>query len=779
MNKILLYIFFLTSLLISDYYISESGLGTNSGTSIDSPWNFDKLVSELDGLASNSVIKFRKGDRYFGQIILTGASKIGLNFTCYEDPSNTSSKKPIIDGSILQVVGSNFDDDDNGYRVYDFSSDNIPSDFKFTNVTINDNQLVMAREPDIKYDINNLPYDDFATIYSVSGNVVSSSNLDLLNYNDYNDGAEAEFVSKLNLYSYKVAKIIESTASTVTLDDAIGFKKNYGFFVQNHFKCLDEEYEWYIDPVEKKLYLCSDVNLGTNDVVYISGFKIDDPNTGENESLKSGSGFYIEAYRSDLNYEIENLEFQNMQNCILINNIDASIAPPYKNTFIDIKNNTFRNSVGGINNYYSNEIDILGNEFIDLNRQGIISRGNNIRIDDDVNQSNFDNIGLLIGIYRESPIKDSKNNYIIDPALSAIQTSGNNITIQNNYITDVGYCGIKFSSNTNGLVEQDENFNSTTGILIYNNDIINAMHSMCDGGGIYTWRTFGDYSNQENYNVITTNRISNCNGSLLGVPGVHVYNTNSAGIYLDALTSFIKLDGNIITSCNRGINASTGKGYIFTNNTIANSLECDFNVELGKVTTNGGLLNQDDDIVWGKDEPPFISSGLVHTDTYTYIDDLGISHTVDNKYYWNNNYQAIFSTRPHDVVFPSYVYIRQAVGDFKIESNRIIGTGPIDNPDYHNFIFGTWHKIDNNTLKFFTGLETNQISSNCSTNGGIPLSVVKIELHTINPCIIKNMIIESRNSVGRVSLTPTINENSELNKVDKFTVKIIDGQKIQ
>lgn len=736
MRKIIL--IFLIPILLSystTYYISNLGNNGNSGTSDSTAW---RSISKLDSalvngpITAGDSINFRKGDKFFGQINLIDVNvPFGLIFSSYGDGA-----KPIIDGSIATfVLDSSYWDSSNNCYAYDLDA-NMPDSCKIINVAIGSEQMILAREPDITYS-NNIPTDNYFDIDSwdptPDTRLITSSSINFTGYEG------AEFVAKVCKSWYDISEILDCPSSNSCQlsneNDYMGdYKEDYGFFIQNHFQALDVNNEWFVEygdykkPV--KLYIKTDT-ASEGQTVYITGYSL------KTDSITNyGNGFYIIPSSDDVNYTIKNLDMRNMRECVMIG---RALSSSFFDADINIENNDFSNSFVGIDNYYNSDISILGNSFLNINSFGILSRGNNITIDDsDTSEASFENIGLILGYERNFFWNPSPSAEYIN--LVAIHTFGDYINIKNTDIKKVGYTGIKFSPiNKSSEVEKDR----VLGIDIDDNTIDKAMLAMSDGGGIYSWTCFNP--DTINTNKIRNNTITNCIGNNSGTDGVNAPGEYDApGIYLDALVCNIEVTDNEIYYGSCGILAQAGRGYKITGNTIRYSKEYDIKISYDGAIYNGGDLNTSDSISY----------------VYEHEDDPSGTY---GSYYWNNEHKTL-----KNLLSGHYIYLK--IGDNYITGNKLYqADSTYASPNFYNMILGTWKEVNDSTLFELTGFD-DPISNNLAT--GETLDDMQVLLRSAD--VINSSGISY---VGSSKYYPVLNSSHVFNQLGRFNMLIIPGLK--
>jgi len=619
-------------------------------------------VGSIPQVDSYDDILFKCGERYYGQVDLTDSGiDVGLTFSSYG-----TGAKPIIDGSIAYfVLDSTYWDASRSWYVYDFSS-SMPDSCKIVNVALDDEQMIFAREPDISYDEDDLPVDNYFTITSWvdSTCALGASGMS----EDFGDYIGADLVYKESKSWYDSREILSGSGTGCVIeednDTLGGTMLSYGFFLQNDSTALDSDNEWYVcyDAYGKpeRLYFKTD-SANEGKTVYITG-------CNNYDLTEYGNGFYIlpPDVSDGEGYTIEGLDIRNTRECIMIGRETSS---SFNDAYLYITNNDFSNSLVGVDNYYNTHISLSGNTFLNINTFGVINYpGDYFEIDGD----EFENIGLILGYDRR--IFSYPSSELIN--LVAVHISGDNNTVENTTIQNVGYSAIKFGARSKSGEERCR----SEGINIDDNTIDHALHTFADGSGIYSWHSFGDPNDK---NRITNNTITDCKGCNSGSPTN--YETGSYqgdGIYLDELACNVKMYNNSISDCSGGIIAQIGRGYEITSNTITNCREYNIRINNGGLILNGGDVNLND-------STDFTCSQATSGDW-----------DKNSNYYWN----AVHKTaEKYPVDGKEFAYVEP--GDIYIDSNKV-STGTCEkSPDFFNFLFGTWREIDGDFIDDYMGAE--------------------------------------------------------------------------
>ena len=138
--KKLIITFFLTCLFVSSfattYYIANNGNDTNNGTSTSTPWQtLDKVNATT--LQPNDQVLFRRGDTFYGKLILPESSNsVNITFGAYG-----SGNKPIITGFTSVTAWTN-----KGRNIWE-STNAVSTLSTLSIVAINGQSVSIGRSP--------------------------------------------------------------------------------------------------------------------------------------------------------------------------------------------------------------------------------------------------------------------------------------------------------------------------------------------------------------------------------------------------------------------------------------------------------------------------------------------------------------------------------------------------------------------------------------------------------------------------------------------------------
>jgi parallel beta-helix repeat protein len=284
---------------------------------------------------------------------------------------------------------------------------------------------------------------------------------------------------------------------------------NFGYFIQNSIKTLDENGEWFYDAVNKKIDLYSTASPTASTIqaavvdtlVYL---------TNVTYVVINGINFQGANYTAIALY---NASFVTVQNCDISNTgVDA----------IDI----FRSSYNTIN---SVAVDHTNNDAI------FITSGNGNMIENCVitRTGTIPGAGLALSSYQ------------------AVTIQGNNNTLQYTTIDTTGYSAVAFMGSSNNIA-------------------YNFLNYYCfvkdDGGGIYTWSGNLDSTSTNVTGWITSNIVANGITCPAGTDSLQ--QGIAIGIYLDVNSTKCDIVGNTVTKTSGGIFYQDSRNITVENNTL-------------------------------------------------------------------------------------------------------------------------------------------------------------------------------------------------------------------
>lgn len=493
-----------------NYYFSNStGNDSYSSTqaqNIATPWkSINKLNSFFNSLAPGDSVLFKRGESFYGAITVSksGAFNNHIVFGAYGTGLN-----PIITGfsTITNwVLLSN--------GIYQAAVATANGNLNM--LTLNNQPMQIGRYPN-RDDINGgyLKYESFVDTTSITDIELTSST----------NWTGAEVVIRKKLWVLDRCKIINHSGTTITYINPISSNytsnNNYGYFIQNDPRTLDQLGEWYFEPVNKNLQIFFGAALPANYTIRAGTIDtLVNINLMKYISFKNIS---FEGANQFAFYSI-NADFITIQNCD-ISNIGGTgfYAQAVSDILIDNVNTT---------NILSNAIRIASS--LDSN---VVIRNCSI-----VKTGAIRGMGLSGG-----------NSY-----KGIMAEISNNLLIENNKIDTTGYVGIEFEG-SNVLVK-----NNVVNYFCYNKD---------DAGGIYSWGAGTDSTLTGNFSnrVIRDNIVMNGIGASEGRSSTNPF---VSGIYLDGRTNNIDVINNtVFNNQKNGIHCNNPNNVNIKGNTSFNNL---------------------------------------------------------------------------------------------------------------------------------------------------------------------------------------------------------------
>ena len=499
MKKTVFFIIFLLAFSGANainYYLSSS-LGNdllNDGKTSDTPWQtIGKLKTVLNVMMPGDSVFFKTDDTFYGQLTITksGNSTKNIYFGSYG-----TGRKPCISATTFVSGWTN-----SSGNIWEANCPDCSS--KVTNFFIDGRPQQIGRWPNANTPNKGyLSYESHNDTNSITDNQLTST----INWT----GAEAVvrrvrwILDRLTIKSQNAGTLVFTT------NVSYEFLDNFGYYIQNDLRTLDQQYEWYYQPATKKFSLYSETDPNS---AITSATKLD------NVIKMTGVNFIV----------IENLWFYgsvrqtiDIQNCkyLKIRNTEVDFSGENGVNFYNCENVLFESNL--INHTNNNAIMVNGCKKFEM-RKNIIK-----------------NTALIAGMGLGS-----------DGQYNAVQFGGKNMLAEFNTIDSVGYMGINFSGDS---------------LTIRNNVISNYCITKDDGGGIYTWSdgVTKNYSRKLTGNIVM-NAIGAPEGS--GWSGVA-----SEGIYIDDRSFNVDIIGNTVYKCgNNGIFIHNASQVAVRNNTVYNN----------------------------------------------------------------------------------------------------------------------------------------------------------------------------------------------------------------
>jgi parallel beta-helix repeat protein len=486
-----------TSLFATDYYVASNGSDTNNGTSTTTPFKTIVKINSLTLEAGDNVF-FRRGDVFRGKLNLTKSGNAANPITV---DAYGNGENPVISGASVVSNWTSMTD-----NIWQATCNDCGT--SVTGVYKGANALPLGRFPNA-----DAPNGGYNTIQSHVGTTQITS---LQNISSGWTGAE--IVSKNVQWILDRSKITTQTGNTLKFG-AMNYEPqdNWGYFLQNHPKTLDQEGEWFYDPTNKKLSIYTSQGTPTNieatvfsEGIYITGSFITIQNLQIEKSLHYG--IYTENVS---NLTLKSLKINNMgEDGLQMDGIGSNIL---------LENNT----ISHINNN-----GILINNYSNVNIKG--------------------NVIKYVGIHAGRGRGGDGQYFALQYTTYNDEITGYS-TIENNILDSLGYVGIDFR---------------TSNITVKNNIVSNYDLIKDDGGGIYTYNGQSSpevYTNQHVLSNIVYNAVGNRDGVYNSYPG-------AVGIYMDDCSLNLEVKDNTVFNCSGwGLVLHTTNNVEVRNNTIFNN----------------------------------------------------------------------------------------------------------------------------------------------------------------------------------------------------------------
>jgi len=496
MKKIAFSIIFLLILTCADatnYYLSSSSGNDllNDGKTQETPWqSITKLKTVLGTLIPGDSVFFKANDTFYGQltVIKSGNASKNIYFGSYGN-----GKKPCVSATTLVSGWKN-----SAGNIWEATCTNCGN--KVTNFFIDGRPQQIGRWPNVNAPNKGyLSYESHSGTSSITDNQLTS----VINWT----GAEAVVRRVRWILDRLTIKSQNNGTLIFTTNGGYEFLDNFGYFIQNDLRTLDQQGEWYFQPATKKFSLYSET----------------DPNLLVTSATK-----------------LDNLVKMTGVNYVVIENIKFTGSVKQTIDIQNCKNITLRNT----------EVDYSGENAVNiLNCENVLFESNLI------NHTN--NNALVVNSCKKFVMRKNiiKNTALVagmglgaDGQYNAVQFGGKNMLAELNLIDSVGYLGFNFNGDS---------------LIIRNNIISNYCITKDDGGGLYTWSdgVTKNYSRKLIGNIVM-NAIGAPEGS--GWSGVA-----SEGIYIDDRSFNVDIVGNTVYKCgNNGIFLHNASQVLVRDNTV-------------------------------------------------------------------------------------------------------------------------------------------------------------------------------------------------------------------
>ena len=519
MKKILslgLLIFIFQFAEAKNYYFSSSNgddsRSAEQAQNSSTPWkSLDKLNASFYLILPGDNIYLKSGDIFYGNLNVTASGTTNMPIVI---SSYGSGPKPIITGLTTMT---NWMSIGNGiYESYNSGLGNI-----INMVVINGVVTPMGRYPNKGY----------FTFQSHNGNSSITDN----NLSSSTDWTGAELVVRTRHWIIDRTKIGWQSGSTIGYNTQLSYEPmdNFGYFIQNDIRTLDQLGEWYYNAGAKKL----DVYFGS-------------ANPASYDVKASFINTLVTIYNRD-NIVFNNLVFKGSN----VNTFDISASSNTQITNCDI----LYAGTDAITGAATTNMKIENNNIINSNN-------NALSFAYDCNYASFRNNNIRNTTTFAGMCTSGNTTGL------GIFIRGNNNLIEYNNIDSSGFTPIRFADDYN---------------VIKNNYITNFNFVKDDEGAIYTVNN--NYNaGQNSGRKIIGNIILNGIGANEGADN----NLSADGIYIDDNSSGVEIDGNTISNCNNnGIYIHDSHEINIHNNTSFNNNNSQVILKYDNIAPQGVVRN--------------------------------------------------------------------------------------------------------------------------------------------------------------------------------------------
>lgn len=484
----------------TNYYFSASGDDSRTSTQAKNPSTPWKSIAKLNSIFSTLLpgdsVLFKRGEAFFGEIIInkSGTSSQRITLGAYG-----TGAKPIITGFTTVTSWTSI-----GSGIYESVISSAQTTLNM--VTKNDVFQALGRWPKVT-----AATSGYLTYQSNSGttSITSTSLAGAINYTG------GEVVLRANHYNLDRGTITSQSSTTINYTMIPGGSINtplagYGFFIQNHVKCLTLSGEWCFEPSTKKLKMYFGSASPSS-----SSIKASVLNNNITVTSKSYLTF-VNLTITGSNAKAFNITSSNN---ILISGCDISNC-----------------GVNGIfTNNTSSSITVTGCAFSYINNNAINASSSTYWT---IRSSSFTNIGAVAGMGLTGDQQYFGLSYI-----------GPNSLVEYNTLNNIGYTAIHYIDGP---------------VTIQNNFINNFCLVKDDGGGIYTFKNLSSA-----IKTIKNNIVINGVGAPNGTPSF--LGGGAIGLYADGGSLNVQMLNNSVANCQQlGILFNDSYGAVLTGNTVYN-----------------------------------------------------------------------------------------------------------------------------------------------------------------------------------------------------------------
>lgn len=537
MKKYLLTLSFITLHLISyaeiTFFVSTSGSDKNPGTQENPVRTIHKALQLIQSQnADDHILIFLRGGIYYIHNPIEITNETTKNFKSLTI-SAYQNEKVIISGG--QEIRSWSRVDKHIYKSY-------VGNFVFRQLYIDNEKAIRAREPNL-CDYYKLSWDKEKSKYFTNKQSVEKLKELIDAPNPVELYVQRIWATQIFRLSNIEKENDKSYFNILASDNRIGErgylnKGEQSFHLENSYKFLDSDSEWYLDKQEQEVYIyLEDTTVDINKkniiapklerLISINGETSDPAKNVTIEGITFQHTNWTFPYEKGLYVTQANILYDEGRQQPLNGGILVSNARNVK-----FRNNTIEYFGGNGLLYYSNvkNSEIKGNIVREVSSNGIIVDWHWI-FGDTLSQQNCSKIKV-----HNNLITRIGTDYF--SAVGIFVGLGDSIIIEHNHLYDLPYTGISV-----GIGHTHKRTNLRNNKIRYNY-IDHAMALLSDGGAIYT------LSSQPG-TEISSNIIQNIVKSSWG--GVY----DAAGVYLDEGSNFISVTNNIFRNVDKVIQTNT------------------------------------------------------------------------------------------------------------------------------------------------------------------------------------------------------------------------------
>lgn len=497
---------------------ANTGIGTTGATV--TPSIAIATIAKLNTLTltAGDSVHFKKGHSFFGSLILnnSGSASNPIVVSSY----GKSGAKPIITG-LKKLTGWT----DAGSGIWNIT---VPEGTSSMNVVTLDGTIQrMGRYPN--YNSTDKGWSLFYT-----GGDVGYLNTTLTGSPNWSGATvvykQYSYVTNKATITSQSGGMLNKSANSVDFynqpgDPAIPLS-NYGYFIQNDLRTLDQYGEWYFNPSSHLLSMFFGTgNSPTSHVVKVSII---------DKVIDLGAGGFGNPAQTPYSY-------------ITLNGIDIQGANKMGVSSWDGSNNTVKNCnvsycYNGVVFWYISNTTIINNSITNITNDAVI-QGANPTGTNNINDNTIYNVGQIEGLSASGA-----------GSAEAIIVSGSNTNILRNNIGLIGYTAIYYNGSN---------------ILVQKNYVDTYCNIRDDGGAIYTYADLLETNRVVDHNILV-------NG--VGAKEGRIYDSSWAGVH----PLYSDGDTKNVTYTYNTISGSQGDGFL-GNASVYNVLNYNtfYDVEIG------------------------------------------------------------------------------------------------------------------------------------------------------------------------------------------------------